>query len=142
MKDLYKRLGVPPTASAAEIGTAIAAADDREMREAAEFILLAPRRRAVYDRNHRVMTMIGQLRARLAMGLRPFWSHGNHLDFTFPFGTTGGRGVRDPMSVIGATGGHEHGRGRRRTHVWVAWGLVLVAVVLIALVVRGWMRGR
>jgi hypothetical protein len=158
MKDLYKRLGIPPTASAEEIRVAIGVTDEAATREAAEFILLAPRRRTVYDRNHRVMTMIGQLRGRLAMGLRPFWSHGDHRDFTAasnPVAAAGasGRGAgggaaagRDPISVIGAAGGHEHGHMRRRRRMkiraWMAWGLAVVAVVLIAIVVIGWLTGR
>jgi hypothetical protein len=157
MKDLYKRLGIPPTASAEEIRVAIGVTNEAATREAAEFILLAPRRRTVYDRNHRVMTMIGQLRGRLAMGLRPFWSHGDHRDFTAASnpvaagasgrGAGGAAAGRDPISVIGAAGGHEHGHRRRRRRrmkirAWMAWGLAVVAVVLIAIVVIGWLTGR
>ena len=41
-----------------------------DSREAAEFVLLHPARRAVYDRHHRLLTTVAQLRSRLALGLR------------------------------------------------------------------------
>lgn len=89
MKDLYKHLGIPPTASVEQIERAVAAAPAGAVRNAARHILLSPRRRKVYDRNHRLLTTIGQLRGRLALGMRPFWSHGEHHDFTQAFGAAG-----------------------------------------------------
>jgi hypothetical protein len=89
MRDLYKHLGIPPAASAEQIRSAIDAADPGTLSNAAKHVLLHPRRRPVYDRNHRLLTTIGHLRGRLALGMRPFWSHGHFHDFTQPFGAAG-----------------------------------------------------
>lgn len=131
MKDLYKRLGVGSDASTDEIWRAIAAGDD-PIRRDAEYILLNPHRRAVYDRNHRVLSTIGQLRGRLALGLRPFWSHGHHQDFTTPF-VPGAK--MDPMSVMNGVSGRWNIRGSRVKWLW--WVLVLALIGI-----SGWVMKR
>jgi hypothetical protein len=67
VKDLCKRLGIGNNAPVDEIRRAIAASADPIRREA-EFILLNPRRRTVYDRNHRVLSTIGPLRGGSDVG--------------------------------------------------------------------------
>jgi hypothetical protein len=131
VKDLYKRLGIGSDAPVDEIRRAIAASADPIRREA-EFILLSPRRRTVYDRNHRVLSTIGQLRGRLALGLRPFWSHGHHQDFTRPF-VPGAK--LDPLSVMDGVSGRWTGRGSRVKWLW--WVLVLALIGISA-----WMMKR
>src|SRR3954447_20160912 len=98
MKDFYKRLGLDGDAATPDaIRAALAApaepahALDAATREAAEFVLLDPRRRAVYDRNRRVLVTIGQLRSRLGLNLKPFWSRGGVGDFSYAYDPTGGR---------------------------------------------------
>src|SRR5437764_7359381 len=97
MKDLYKRLGLDDAATTEAIRdarsapTGPAGALDAATREAAEFVLLDPRRRAVYDRNRQVLVTIGQLRSRLGLNLKPFWSRGGFGDFSYAYDPTGGR---------------------------------------------------
>src|SRR3954469_19924769 len=96
MKDFYKRLGLDDDATADAIRGALVApaeparAPDAATRVAAEFVLLDPRRRAVYDRNRRVLVTIGQLRSRLGLNLKPFWSRGGFGDFSYPFDPAAG----------------------------------------------------
>jgi len=82
LKDLYKQLGVPRDANADAIRAALAGAAP-DARAAAEFVLLDPVRRAVYDRNHRLLATIGQLRLHLGLNLAPFWARGSFADFTY-----------------------------------------------------------
>src|SRR3954468_7794268 len=97
MKDFYKRLGLDGDAATPDaIRAALAApaeparAPDAATREAAAFVLLDPRRRAVYDRNRRVLVTIGQLRSRLGLNLKPFRSRGRFGDFSYPFAPAAG----------------------------------------------------
>jgi hypothetical protein len=81
MKDLYKQLGVDESSGEADIRAALGAAAP-DVREAAEFILLDPSRRAVYDRNRQVLVTVGRLRARLGLNLARFWPRARFADFT------------------------------------------------------------
>lgn len=81
MKDLYKRLGVDAACTEAELKAALARADG-ETCEAARYILLDPDRRAVYDRNRRVLSIIGQVRGNLGLNLTSFWPATRFGDFT------------------------------------------------------------
>jgi hypothetical protein len=120
MKDLYKRLGVPIDASADEIRHAAAAIEEPQRGEA-EFILLAPRRRAVYDRNHRVLSTIADLRGRLGLALRPFWSHGDHRDF-----------MRSPAA--GTARNSDEDRPTFAAPRTIPWGVLWIAACAIATV--------
>src|SRR5260221_1489819 len=131
MKDLYKHLGLDPSAFPPAIRAALPNTENAT-REAAQYILLNPRRRAVYDRNHRVLSTIGQLRGRLALGLRPFWSHGHHHDFTVPFSPTTPAGA-DPFSVINAAGQATRFR-RGLPNARLGWGRVAIVILVIVLV--------
>lgn len=138
MKDLYKQLGVSDTGDDSEIRAALGAAGP-ELREAAEFILLDPTRRAVYDRNRRVLVTVGRLRANLGLNLSRFWPRSRFADFTTDLGPLpGGAGARptDPMKMAWAFGveppeAGARGRRKRRT-VLIAIVLVLVAAGLLA----------
>ena len=113
-----------------------AAIAEQPTRDEAEFILLNPRRRAVYDRNHRVLSTIGQLRGRLALGMRPLWSHGDHQDFTQTFTPSG------PDVWNAKEDQPEYPRIRRRIK-WGWWIVILgVALILAACLayLRGWIR--
>ena len=132
MKDLYKRLSLDPSASEEEIRYALPTAD-ASTRIAAQFILLVPRRRTVYDRNHRVLTTIGQLRGRLALGLRPFWSHGHHQDFAQPFVAPQ---ATDPMSVIYAAAGPS----KRHRPRWIRWTALSLSIALFITALWIWMH--
>lgn len=163
MKDLYKRLGLDESATADAIREAPAspvtagATRDDETRSAAEFVLLDPRRRAVYDRNRRVLVTIGQLRSRLGLNLKPFWSRGGFGDFSYAFDPTGGRAgvaaaaaahppqdpLADPRMLWRAFGAGRRrggspgvgpiGRGPSRLGLWLAAAAVLALSVLAVL---------
>lgn len=80
MKDFYQRLKLPPDATEEAIGHALARAEP-ELRTAAEFILLHPARRQVYDRNHRLLMTIAQLRMNLGLNYTRFWARQEYKDF-------------------------------------------------------------
>ena len=131
MKDLYKRLHLPPDAHADDIRAALPSADP-ESCAAAEFVLLNPARRKVYDRNHRVLTRIGQMRSRLALGLRPFWSHGHHQDFNVAFTPPRVPAHLDPIRVMEESA---HRRPRSRS----VWGIVIAALLAGFIACWWWM---
>ena len=143
MNDLYKRLGVDESAGEGEVRAALGAAADSQTREAAEFIVLDPRRREVYDRNRRVVTTIGRLRANLGLNLTRFWPRGRFADFTIdlaPSQPARPRGI-DPMRMAWAFGvGSKSSRRRhwvrKRTLVTAFAILLITAVVLALLFVR------
>ena len=86
MKDLYKRLGLDPSASPEQVRAAIespAGAVEPADLESARDVLLDPNRRAVYDRTRRVLTTIGHLRAHLGLNYKTFWARGRLKDFTY-----------------------------------------------------------
>jgi hypothetical protein len=80
MKDLYKRLNVPESATEAQIRQRLPGAN-AEVRAAAETILLEPRRRRVYDRNRQLLVTIAQLRFELGLNYTRFWSRREFKDF-------------------------------------------------------------
>ena len=65
MRNLYARLSLPPTASAAEIKAAITACPHVELQSDAAAVLLHAGRRRTYDQLHATLTKIGGLRARI-----------------------------------------------------------------------------
>ena len=133
MRDLYKRLELPPDATENQVLNRLAAVDD-ETREAATLVLLDSRRRVIYDRNHRVLSTIGTLRSHLAMNLKPFWARSGCGDFSQAFMTPAQNGI-DPLAVIRAAG------GRRRIHrdarAWVIAVMLLLAIVAAAIAWHG-----
>jgi hypothetical protein len=125
-----------------------------------ELVLLEPRRRTVYDRNRRVLVTIGQLRARLGLNLKPFWSRGGFGDFSYPFDPAAGHHAggaaaahppQDPLAdprmlwrAFGAGRRRRSGagpvpRGPSRLGLWAAAAAVLALCIVAALLaVRNW----
>lgn len=128
MKDLYKRLHIAPDADDSALRAALDRADT-DSRAAAGYILLDPARRAVYDRHHRLLTTVGQLRSRLALGLRPFWSRAHHSDFNVPFAAPRTPANLRPMDVVEATAHPAHDRSARRAFLLLA---ILATLTLVA----------
>jgi hypothetical protein len=132
MKDFYQRLKIAPYAEEATVRAALADADPPS-REAAEFVLLDPKRRRIYDRDHRLLTMIGELRMHLGLNYTRFWARQEYRDFwreLMPAQEPVGRRV-DAMMIaraFGAVGRH----GRRHVRKPLNW-LILVAVVAVAM---------
>jgi len=115
MRDLYKRLGLDESSGENEIRAALPTAD-ATIREAAEFILLDPRRRSVYDRNRRTLATVGKLRARLGLNLTRFWPRARFGDFTVDLAPTPipHAGYVDPVTMAWAFGVQGIDPGARR----------------------------
>lgn len=125
MQDLYKRLNLDESAHEAAIRERLAAAD-AGLRTAGEVVLLDPRRRAVYDRNRRLLLAIAQLRGELGLNYTRFWSRGEFKDFwqTPDFAAPEpqkkpGRRV-DKMMIANAFHTVKH-HGRHHAARWGAW---------------------
>ena len=140
MRDLYKQLGVGEASGDADIRAALAGAAP-EVREAAELILLDPKRRAVYDRNRRVLVTIGRLRGHLGLNLTRFWPRPRFADFTInlsPVATEGPGRPIDAATMAWALGVDVGGGGvwrRRRTRRALLIGAALVLLGLLAVAV-------
>ena len=80
MLDLYKRLDLPQN-SPDEAIRAVLPEIAPVVGAAAREILLDPRRRAVYDRNYRLLRVIAQLRSDLGLNYTRFWSRKEFKDF-------------------------------------------------------------
>lgn len=80
MRDLYQRLNLPPEADADAIRRAAESAEP-SLRTDATAVLLDPRRRVVYDRNHRLLRTIGELRMHLGLNYTRFWARQEFRDF-------------------------------------------------------------
>ena len=78
MKDLYAQLGIDRTANAEEIAASARQRPDLEDRAS---ILLDAGKRAVYDRAHAALKLIGELRRRLHLDAQDSWFARNHADF-------------------------------------------------------------
>jgi hypothetical protein len=135
MKDLYRHLGVNESATDAEVRAALADVD-ADTQEAAAFILLDPRRRAVYDRNRRTVATIGRLRANLGLNLTRFWPRSRFEDFTIdltPPPRRRRRVVMDPTAVAWAFGVKPAvRRPHRRRRIFVVLAVISVACLLAA----------
>ena len=83
MKDLYKRIGLSlPTDNLNLIKKALENSDiPHAIRESAYFILLDPKRKKVYDRNHKLLKIIGQLRANKGLNRTRYWLSSDCQDF-------------------------------------------------------------
>ena len=139
MKDLYRRLNLSDDASDAQIRTAIASAEPA-LRDAAELILLDPRRRGVYDRNRRLLLAIGELRAHLGLNFTRFWARGDFKDFwkeLAPMPPPRAARRVDPMMIaqaIVAVGRH----GKRRATEPLAWLWAIIAALAAFLIIVAW----
>ena len=80
MRNLYARLSLPPTASAAEIKAAIAACPHAELQSDAAAVLLHADRRRTYDQLHATLTKIGGLRAPLGLVPARLWQGQRDFD--------------------------------------------------------------
>jgi hypothetical protein len=121
VKDLYKRLNIDSSATPEEIQCALEAISDPGIRERVEKILLRPDRRKVYDRNHRVLMQITEMRHRLSLYDKECWASGSYGDFT---------SVADPENVVNIPRRRFKRRGWKP--VWTL-GVVLFCVILLEL---------
>ena len=134
MKDFYRQLNVAPYAAEQAVREALREAGP-ELRLEAEFILLEAKRRRIYDRDHRLLLTIGQLRMHMGLNYTRFWARKEYKDFwseLAPAGQTpAGRRV-DSMLIVqafGAVGRH----GRRHAAEPRTW-LIAVAAGAVAII--------
>ena len=139
MKDFYSAMGVPADAGDDAIRAALTGTPG-DLRADAEFILLDPRRRTVYDRNHHLLTTIGQLRSHLGLSYTRFWARQEYKDYwqeLVPAPKPKGKRV-DAALIAGAfrTVGR-HGRKHvTRGSNWLIAFLVVLAFVVAFLIVH------
>ncbi len=140
MKDFYSAMGLTADANEDAIRSALASVP-HDVRADAEYVLLHPRRRTVYDRNHRLLTTIGQLRSHLGLSYTRFWARQEYKDFWDEVAPTPqqpkGRRV-DATLIAGAfkaVGRHGRKHVTRGTN-WLIALIVIVAFVAAFLIVR------
>lgn len=108
MRDLYARLNLSPEASPQGIRSRLKNVRDSQLKRAAQKILLRPRRREVYDRNHRTLQLIGELRQELDLTEAPNWKETGCDDFVSSPGTP-----KDSASSRGSTSSSRDRRSSR-----------------------------
>lgn len=81
MKDLYKRLDLSPEGSKKQIRARLRKIENKELERAGRKILLRPSRKEVYDRNYRMLRLLGELRGRLELYDAPNWKRVDATDF-------------------------------------------------------------
>jgi hypothetical protein len=133
MKDFYSALNLSPDADPQAITGALANAP-ADVRADAQSILLDARRRLVYDRNHRLLSTIGELRSHLGLSYTRFWARKEYKDFWKELSSAPAqRGKRvDAVLIAGAFRAvGKHGR-KHVTHSrnWIIAGVLACAVLL------------
>lgn len=76
MRDLYGELQLDVSAGESEIKQRLSYVLSKCVRQDIEYILLNPNRRLVYDRNWKLMKVIGNLRGCLRLKRSAFWDEG------------------------------------------------------------------
>ncbi len=85
MRNLYRHLGCPAQADGEVVRQAIQwLAIDDPVREDAEYILLDPVRRKIYDRHWHLLTQLGQLRADMGLERTEHWLSILEQEFGMP----------------------------------------------------------
>ncbi|TET33227.1 MAG: hypothetical protein E3J72_17465 [Planctomycetota bacterium] len=82
MRDLYKRLRIPPTSSQDDLVNILGVTPEAELRRDAEYVLLNETRKRVYDRTRDLLSRLGELRARLNISIMGNWTGDTAKDFT------------------------------------------------------------
>ncbi|AYF32590.1 hypothetical protein CUU95_01575 [Vreelandella alkaliphila] len=84
MRDLYQRLTLTPDASDQEINSAVARCPNSALRQDAETVLGVAEHRDAYNKLHKTVSDIGQLRARLGLTHAAHWQGDVANDFSLP----------------------------------------------------------
>lgn len=139
MKDFYQRLKIAPYPDDSTVRAALGNLEP-QLRTEAQFILLEPKRRQVYDRDHKLLTTISELRLHLGLNYTRFWARQEYREFwneAIPAQQPVGRRV-DAMMIVRAFGAAgRHGRRHARKPLnWLILVAVLAAAAAVFLVVR------
>ncbi|EHJ04393.1 hypothetical protein [Marinobacter manganoxydans] len=81
MRDLYRRLGIKPTASSDEIQKALKSIGETKLKADVTEALLNEGRRKTYDQVHSTLSDIGKLRAKLRLSSGDNWRDSGNGDF-------------------------------------------------------------
>ncbi|WP_083001691.1 hypothetical protein [Halomonas sp. GT] len=84
MRDLYQRLTLTPDASDQEIKSAVTRCPNSALRQDAETVFGAVEHRDAYNKLHKTVSDIGQLRARLGLTHGAHWQGDVANDFSLP----------------------------------------------------------
>ncbi|WP_232222331.1 MULTISPECIES: hypothetical protein [Halomonas] len=84
MRDLYQRLALTPDASDQDIENAVAHCPNSALRQDAETVLGVAEHRDAYNKLHKTVSDIGQLRARLGLTHGAHWQGNVANDFSLP----------------------------------------------------------
>lgn len=82
MRDLYKKIGLTPSASIGSIKTAVEKIKNQRLKNDLETILLRNENKQKYDKAHRVLMNIGILRSQLGLNFGDNWNGTESNDFT------------------------------------------------------------
>jgi hypothetical protein len=141
MEDYYKRLNISDMASEDDVRSALSDVH-APWREPAEFVLLEPRRRKVYDRNRRLLVVIGQLRFELGLTFTRFWSRERFKDFWAEpaFVESPEPPPKKPVTKLMILGAFKSA-GKRHVERYGRWWVgvvILVALLVVLLVIWRW----
>ncbi|WP_320174425.1 hypothetical protein [Maridesulfovibrio sp.] len=81
MRDLYGELKLTVSASESEIKKRLPYVLSKSVRRDIEYILLNPNRRLVYDRNWKLMNIIGELRGSLRLTKSDYWGEEENIAY-------------------------------------------------------------
>jgi hypothetical protein len=132
MKDLYKRLGIPPTADEKAIEAAISRRSiGDDIRRAAREILLVPTRRKQYDTLRSTLVSISELRAGLGLLGTPFSREYDYSDFVAEVRQPESRPDEPQYRPSSATAQEAWQSGSRKRARVVLGGLLILAGALV-----------
>ncbi|MEC9482221.1 MAG: hypothetical protein UMU75_02705 [Halomonas sp.] len=133
MRDLYKRLGIAPEATDADILAAIDGCQHTALRSEASVVLGVKSRRDEYDRLHGLLCDIGRLRARLGLTHGQYWLDSAANDFSLD--PDGHRSRHDALvaKVTEAVALHDTFLRWRRASPWIiAAGFAVITTATLA----------
>ncbi len=128
MRDLYKRLGVEPSADDATIGAAIDACDNNALKADAAAVLSVGARREAYDGLHGMLSELGRLRARLGLTHGAHWRGDVANDFSLAPDLAQSRHDQLVAKLDAAVAGQARLARWRRLVPWlISAGCILIA---------------
>jgi curved DNA-binding protein CbpA len=128
MRDLYHRLELEPTATEEQIAAALEEHPDLQGYSA---ILLDEERRALYDRVHATLKMIGTLRFRLDLDKSEAWFIRRYPDFAIMPKPILGAAEQDTGEEAAKTASRRKKERRRKRLLFAALAALVVAAAIL-----------